>query len=497
MPSVDSEGGLVKRPCGASHVLMILVVATHVCVAGGLLVDTEDAPDERLWSEVAKQVAIGLREAYAGEQRPTAGCFGRDLHDDGLLASEWPRAEFRDILLSGAANQPTLENVLRVLYLLSDYDDPKVDAFARRFLQDGRACGTDFDPLTVADVARNALEPAPPVAHFRPSRGLLPETWLDDEGRVDVTRVDGHARKMTVPNARKSLQDSSLSIRLQAWLWLAARHGIVVRAEPLRDAWPALSARARAAVLESLRRYDYTFRTDTTSLAQFLGELFKKADEIPSEQSRPLLVLCARLGIPAAKQRAISMIEAASKHAAMQPSTARSPMSSDDRASTLEASFEALGYQVATDDVTRLLAWSQSQDPMVRAGAGYALAAADDWRAVHMVMAHIISPVRGTGMFMLDANLGVHELMPCSESVRWAYIRFAVRVLHACDRDWNPRTASSDGLRVVNLLQSLTGYRGPAGVFGRPGTVARDEFSSLAHWWEQWYEDHCPSGVAP
>jgi len=277
--------------------------------------------DQGHWKAIVDDAAKALRSLGQPDEQPSAGCWGKSVHDDLLLAGEWPRQEFRDVLLEllSAAEEPRFQGA--VLGALIRYDDPRVDKAAQEFLHDNRAAGYDFAPFTVAEAARALAEPAPQIDPFEPASTLLPPELIAD--LPDVNQMNGSARHMTVPVARVALRHASLSVRLQAWLWLAGRHGIVMGVAPLRDAWPQLTEEAHAAVLESLQLYGYRFRTDTAALNRFIGQLLSKWDGLPARQRRSALALGGRLRIPAAKERAIAIIEKSARRGWQPPQRCR------------------------------------------------------------------------------------------------------------------------------------------------------------------------------
>ncbi len=454
--------------------------------------------DERERLEVVIRNAVERleRPGKPGEY-PSAGCWGADRHDELLLAAEWPHPRFRDVLLKLLKDASEPRFVATLLLALSDYDQEEVDAVARRFTEDHRFAGYDYAPFTVADAARAVLEPARPVDPFKPVPALLPRIWLQDLPNVDVNRMQSGQRHMTIPVALDALNHPSLSVRLQAWLWLAARHGIVIGVTPLREAWPRLTERAREVVLSSLLLYGYRFRTNTKDLATFLDGLLADWDRLTPKQRHALLPLAGRMGIPAARQRALAIIEAAEKRADARPAATQSNDARERIADQLQAAFEAFGPQVTDEDLPRLLRWAQSRDPMIRAGAGYALAALDDWRAVYVVMAHLANPVRDTGWFTLDASDGIHDLVPCCEPARWAYIRCAVRLLAVREKHFEPRDATAYGLSLVRLLEALTGYQTPDEGIPTMRFLRREEFGRIVRWWQRWLKEHDPGLVQP
>jgi len=134
---------------------------------------------------------------------------------------------------------------------------------------------------------------------------------------------------------------------------------------------------------------------------------------------------------------------------------------------------------------------------MLRAGAGYALAALDDWRAVYVVAAHLANPVEVSGFWDTSASDGILNLTPCNERVRWTYIRCILRLLAAESQLFDERSGYVRRLELPPLLEALTGHRVPERALQTPGSVRREDFVRVVDAWRKWLREHEPRESKP
>lgn len=148
--------------------------------------------------------------------------------------------------------------------------------------------------IVVESVARILNEPFPPEQPFRACEDLIPEK-VDRRGEKTFDWPPG----VTIPGAARQLKDEQLSIRLQAWLWLA-RLGIVATTEAVVEAWPRLTEEQRETI--AFLDPDYCGRQRLLALYERIAE------HSPEVIQNSLLVRRVELGSEPAKIRARRMV---------------------------------------------------------------------------------------------------------------------------------------------------------------------------------------------
>ena len=472
-----------KRPVFSRAVMFLFSIVLVSPNARG----EDPLPPE--YQRIVQEAADAIREtrivADSGATRKSPH-FARAVE----LAHDWPRPELRDALLYLLETNDS-ELLYDALIALMPYDEPLVDAAVRRFVGDERKVGPDFAVVTIGQLAQNVLGPASQLDPFAPAEGLLPAESVGEIGDVSIMiKIDGeHWRMMSVPVAINAVRADDLSVRLQAWLWLAARHGIVLDPKPLEDSWSRMDLPRQKTIALALM-LQYSINIGGERLRPFLTERLEEWDDLDPTMRTQLLVVAGRVGVRGAKERAKKIIRRAAgeERSTTQPSNWALRWELDER---VENAFLAFACEAGRGDLEIALQWTKSRNPLVQEGAAYVLAGLEDWRAVYAVMGHIASS-DGKSVSVANAVSGIEGEPPANEDMKWTYVCAVGRMLAEEMKSASPRQGGQVAMDYLGLLRQLTGWNlGSEGL--RSSGIDLDALPDTAGKWERWIAENAPA----
>lgn len=332
-----------------------------------------------LAAQPAAQLEKAAAEITARLSRPAKPAFDRDpawlkYRECLKLATVWPHPSFRPHLLE-LLGSPDTTVVVDAAEALLSYHDEAITARVRALTEDPRPYNSGHWTSTVGHMVADLIEHKDLIWQFTPCENgnLLSRK----EGYLDL-----EFGPMTVPQAAESLRSPSLSIRLQAFVWLALRK-LTQSTEPFDTAWPSLSPRARQELLIAI---------PTESISG--SELFRRSLENKLSSSRitgkPKTIALIMLhvgtrGSPLARSSGLQIIrqwaDSRRQDGADRPKRIRDPV--------LARVLRAFAEVSDVGDVPKALEWSRSSDRVLRRGGQFILARIDDARGWHIVEAFL------------------------------------------------------------------------------------------------------------
>ena len=446
-------------------------------------------------------------------QRPTSAesCmdrerqrFLRDLH----LAMDWPHPLFREPLLRLIESEDP-EIMVRAGQALLNYDDAELRARVEELDGDVRLvngpCIECYQAL--GDIIARQLKIDRSAGEFKPSAD---ETRPPDEVEFPL-QLQGH---MVVPRAVELLAAEDLSVRLQAFAWLA-HHGIVLTTRPAEEAWAKLSDRAKKKLINPW--YADTSRIGGDQLRAVLEQFLAghQNTPLPDAVLMNLLDCLATLGSTKARAPLLRLLdEMMETERRGQPTSA--PVSSTQPTRPASAQQDARGRliqlfrmfeAIATeDDIPQALLWTRSPLPAIRRGGLYVLAKFDTPAACEPVLAFIEAGYDldvGRYTLSLPDPLEVIRGREWSDSpLKWRYLRATLRLFEARIA-LHERPATKDvefvldcDFRTVNVVRTLEalaqtyqGFHGMTHPIGFNLKAAR----KTAENWTKWIAENTPA----
>jgi hypothetical protein len=455
-----------------------LPIVVSILIASPLAAQTATPVVEpRNLDEFARGIAkslespVVLRSAYLNDWREFSYALS--------LASVWPRPEFRLPLRRILHGEESNAVVIAAGGLLN-YGSPALRKELGIYVYDRRSYFVGCVGWRVGDTVREFLRK-------RPDKPMFVST---EEGLVrrdpDYFLIDVNVEGMTVPIAARALDDADLSIRLQAFIWLAQR-GVVLRADSLPEAWPGLGDDERVEILQNPEVV--RFGRDTLRLAlesiHSRGDREAYADKVRAE----LLGALSSVSSPVARTDAERIITAQIEKV----DSIRAAAEESGDVPLLEYALSAWGRAATVRDLERALKWTRSKTDVIRAAGAYALAGLDDQRAADAAIAHLESPESDrNASYALDIWERLREREWRDDSTKWRYIRYLVHSI-----DWETTRVNDStsffqpsGRRMIERIETLEAitqiYNGETGLSMPGGGVDAQTARATATNWARW-----------
>ncbi len=452
---------------------MSTVVAMTMCC---LLADPTEPRDGLGALEL--QIAAGLerphRTEYWGD--PNAIAFNWKL----TASQRWPCVSFQSALLKLLEDGDARIKGAAALALLN-YDDPNV----QRALQahEGDTVRLSYGPVSLGTVlTERRNERRGPLQTYATQLPISPETEDIAWDKVGFCLV---------PEAVAALRHSELSIRLQAFAWLAARVGIILDATPLQEGWSRLDAAGQHAVLECINDTWCGGELVRDVLERIVHDTWAKL----TDRNRELLFeVCGRYGGRAVRPICLEVIRTRAAQSAARDD-------GDNQDVDLGcAACRCLGQLAEPNDLQFALEMRRSRNTSVRFGSLHILAALDDPIAMDEV----------AGVLRHPSEEGCDGSSPCDvvanrdwtkrPLARERYTRSLIRLLEECvsrdvssppARQRNSDHRLSDAILALEVLNQRS--QGPTGVIRESSDMVN---APVAHEtgrkWVDWYRNRKP-----
>lgn len=419
-----------------------------------------------LAARVANSLADPVPFRFEMRDEPRRKRFSRDL----LLASVWPRPEFRDSLVRIAEGDERWYIPFAARGLLN-YRDPELDLIVERLRKDKRETGAPCDVMSLGSAVGMFTDAFDANATI--PRGPFETTWREPEG-------------LTVDRIVPILLSNDPGARFRAARWLL-NNGIVFDARPIVDAWPTLPEGARSGVIRVLEYRNLRVGDESArSLLEFI--LCESWRELSARDQGFLLRALARRGTPFAHSIAQQVIDSAT----------RGVGGSQKDTLLLSDAFWTLARVATHDDVEPALKWLERDDTVFKQGALCVLAHIDDPRAIDVVSEVIAAGLPGRYKDGIWPEVGTLEALRERDwpdlEYKWHYIRALDRSLaETCIKgkptDWAGELLLADLIETLNVLTGVnngwTGRVFPAGFNFKAA-------SETAGRWSAWIVENDP-----
>ena len=454
----------------------LVTITMLFCQISNSVPDGWQAKLEKIAAETATELAHPCKYRFGDDREP------KRYGDAAALASGWSHPLFFKPALALLENaQP--EIACTAARILVNYDDPQVkERLKQMALDDERVLAVADVIVSVKERVGQYLEEAEqPIESFSPVPQLLP---VNEYGELDLWR------RMNVPTAVQQLRNDSLSVRIQAFIWLAGGCRIVLDIKPFEEAWPLLSDKLRCEVLDLLE--NKAFLVGGEELRASLESRLDGWDKMPDDLRGRILEVLGRLRSQKAYERARLVVQKQILEGVKtRMRTELDPF--DYEPSLLTHAFYALSEDVSRSNLQDALEWSRSDSEEVRLGGLCVLARMDNWTAAYTVTGYLATQDK------IPAYLDPAEQLRRRDwsdlEIKRHYLRAINRLLQEDLRHYPDVArykvkfaAEFKPVRLIGLLEAIAQTtQGPSGL-GIPlvMTIRLQDTRETAKKWEGW-----------